>query len=245
LLCFRSLAALLDADQPVYGFQPLGLDGQHAPHRTIEDIAAYNIEQMQLLQPSGPYYLVGYSMGAVVAFEMAQQLHRNGHPLGLVALLDSPPGVPEFASVAERTWLHLRYILSADVPDPMHHLAERIRIAWQAARRGFRKSTHSDIVGQLLLSAVNQSVAETHLGAFCAYQPQYYPGRLTLFRARFRLGYKAPVFADPTFGWSELAESIDVRWIPGAHMDILKGKGIEALSRGISTCLYATTAVKC
>lgn len=36
------------------------------------------------VQPTGPYYLVGYSFGACVAFEMALQLEQSGHIVSLI-----------------------------------------------------------------------------------------------------------------------------------------------------------------
>ena len=73
---FLGLAQHLAPDQPAYGLQAVGLDGSSPRHATVETMAAHYVQEIRSFQPEGPYYLGGYSMGGLVAFEMAQQLHR-------------------------------------------------------------------------------------------------------------------------------------------------------------------------
>lgn len=82
----KSLAQELD--RPVYGIQCT----KNAPLDTIAEFAQFNIKQMKELQKKGPYTLVGYSFGALVAFEMALQLEQVGEHVNLT-LVD---GSPEF-----------------------------------------------------------------------------------------------------------------------------------------------------
>ena len=80
-----------DRDHPIYGIQePLKEDSRPLP-TTIEDCAAYYIEQIRSVQPEGPYYLVGYSIGGLIAYEMAQQLVAQGQEIALLGLLDPTP----------------------------------------------------------------------------------------------------------------------------------------------------------
>src|SRR6185369_9733053 len=71
-----------------YGFQSDGLEEGQTPLTTIESMAASYIKEMRSLQPEGPYQITGLSMGAVVAFEMAQQLKQMNESVSLLALLD-------------------------------------------------------------------------------------------------------------------------------------------------------------
>ena len=89
------LAKFLGPDQPCYGLQARGLEDGQDPHTRIEDMAAYYIQALQTVQPTGPYLLGGWSMGGVVAFEMAQQLHAQGQRVALLALLDSRIPTPD------------------------------------------------------------------------------------------------------------------------------------------------------
>ncbi|MBW4576031.1 MAG: amino acid adenylation domain-containing protein [Aphanothece sp. CMT-3BRIN-NPC111] len=86
---YYELAYHLGTDQPFYGLQPKGLDGESPPLTRIEDMAAHYIEALRVVQPKGPYFLGGWSFGGLVAFEMAQQLQRAGHQVALLALLDT------------------------------------------------------------------------------------------------------------------------------------------------------------
>ena len=80
-----------DRDHPIYGIQePLKEDSRPLP-TTIQECAAYYIEQIRSVQPEGPYYLVGYSIGGLMAYEMAQQLVAQGQEIALLGLLDPTP----------------------------------------------------------------------------------------------------------------------------------------------------------
>ena len=89
LLIYRSFAQYLGSDQPVYGLQPLGLDGNERPLARIADMASTYLREVQIVQPRGPYFLAGYCMGGLIALEMANQLSREGHTVGLLTLIDT------------------------------------------------------------------------------------------------------------------------------------------------------------
>ena len=84
-----TLAGTLQSERPVYGLQARGLDGDLEPQRRVEEMARVYVEQMRAVQPSGPYALVGYSFGGLVAFEIAQQLIAAGEKIELLCLLDT------------------------------------------------------------------------------------------------------------------------------------------------------------
>jgi thioesterase domain-containing protein len=87
-----------DRDHPIYGLQePLDSDGKLPT--SIPEIAAYYIRQIKTVQSEGPYHLVGYSIGGLIAYEMAQQLRRQGQEVALLGLLDP---VPPIAAIKPR-----------------------------------------------------------------------------------------------------------------------------------------------
>ena len=89
ILLYRSLAAHLGADQPVFGLQSAGLDGRSAIDGRFEHVARRYIHEIRQVQPHGPYMLGGYCLGGTLAFEMAQQLIEAGETIGLVALIET------------------------------------------------------------------------------------------------------------------------------------------------------------
>src|SRR5690606_26116239 len=75
---FYAIAKHLDAEQPLYGLQAYGLNGKDEPLTSIEAIAAQYLSEILHQNPDGPFALAGYSLGGLIAFEMAQQLKRQG-----------------------------------------------------------------------------------------------------------------------------------------------------------------------
>jgi amino acid adenylation domain-containing protein len=72
-----------------FGLPAMGREvGPPRPER-VEDLAAHYIDEMRTVQPHGPYYLIGHSVGGCIAFEMAQQLAAQGDQVAFLALLDS------------------------------------------------------------------------------------------------------------------------------------------------------------
>jgi thioesterase domain-containing protein len=80
------LARQLGADQPFYALPPHGVSGPQPP-TTVQAMAADYLERVRSVQPEGPYLLGGYCHGALVAFEMAQQLQAQGRKVDLLVLL--------------------------------------------------------------------------------------------------------------------------------------------------------------
>ncbi|MFE7524990.1 amino acid adenylation domain-containing protein [Kitasatospora sp. NPDC057542] len=86
---YSGLLRHLGPEQPVYGLQARGLRGD-AP-ASVADIAEDYVRQIRAVRPDGPYHLLGWSFGAVVAQEMAVRLRAEGAEVGLLALLDGAP----------------------------------------------------------------------------------------------------------------------------------------------------------
>ena len=89
VLLYRSLLRYLDDDQPVYGLQSGGLDGERNFNPSILTMATKYLEEVRSVQPRGPYLLGGYCMGGTVALEMAQQLREAGEQVALLALFET------------------------------------------------------------------------------------------------------------------------------------------------------------
>ncbi len=90
---YRHLARHLDPQQPVWGIHPSGLEGIEEPHRTIEETASFNNEQLLREFPGGDVHLAGYCVGAAVCVEMARQLEVAGVHIKSITVLDSGPAL--------------------------------------------------------------------------------------------------------------------------------------------------------
>ncbi|TBR56740.1 non-ribosomal peptide synthetase [Westiellopsis prolifica IICB1] len=99
VFCYYELASSFGLDRPFYGLRSLGLDGECKPYTSIEDMASAYISAIRIIQPEGSYLLGGWSMGGVIAFEMATQLQKQGQKVGLLALLDSHAPISKTQSI--------------------------------------------------------------------------------------------------------------------------------------------------
>lgn len=101
ILLFEKVARHLGLDQPFFAFQAQGIEDGQQPFKHIEEMAALYVKTLREFQPTGPYYLGGYSMGGMVAFEMAQQLQALGQPVAVLAIIDVPAQSPQLHRVRQ------------------------------------------------------------------------------------------------------------------------------------------------
>ncbi|HWU90794.1 MAG TPA: amino acid adenylation domain-containing protein, partial [Kofleriaceae bacterium] len=109
---YVGLARDLPEGQAVFAFQARGLDGSEPPVETIEAMASRYVEELRAVRAEGPLRIGGWSMGGIIAFEMARQL---GGEVETLVLIDppSPSSADELAASAAAPWLMGEYL--ADV----------------------------------------------------------------------------------------------------------------------------------
>jgi nonribosomal peptide synthetase DhbF len=96
---YAGLARHLEEDRPLYGLQARGLAGPAELPPTLDAMAADYVHQVRGVQPHGPYHLLGWSFGGLVAQAMATRLQAAGEAVDLLALVDAyPPSAAERAS---------------------------------------------------------------------------------------------------------------------------------------------------
>jgi thioesterase domain-containing protein/aryl carrier-like protein len=89
--CYLPLSQCVPADTPLYGLQARGIDGTTQPACSVRDMASDYIEQIRTVQGSGPYRLLGWSFGGIVAHEMAVQLQACGEKIEALIIMDAFP----------------------------------------------------------------------------------------------------------------------------------------------------------
>jgi thioesterase domain-containing protein len=88
---YAGLADRLPEDYPVYGLQARGLAGPEDLPESIEEMAADYFDRIRAVQPTGPYHLLGWSFGGVVAQAIAAHAESQGAQVALLASLDGYP----------------------------------------------------------------------------------------------------------------------------------------------------------
>lgn len=215
LFHYHDLVRELGPDQPVYGLQARGVYGKEAPRSTVEAIAADCIEAMRRVQRSGPYRIVGFSSGGVVAYEMAQQLRRNGEPAGAVVLIDA--FMPGFTGPARLLGAlkAMRHSRSArDVQERLYHLV-----------------LHGLGLGRLRTLA---QIGEAQRWAHWSYVPRPYAGRLHLFVAEEneKAGNSPARRLRPLLG-----EHLLTHLIPGTHGTMVRYPHVTQLATQLNTVI--------
>jgi len=215
---FLPLAARLAAERPVYALQGQGLvPGQHA-HESYADMARLYIEEIRTVQPHGPYLLVGWSIGGMVAVEAAQQLRAAGQETALVAMLDAhvfqPKILPGFvAEAAVMRWL------APLVGIPARELAGLVaKEKWGeiSQRLGLPEDSGGEQVRCLT------AVCRADLHALRSYKPAHYSGSTVLLHAAERR--RAPGRRE-----RRLFPELHCEQVAGNHYSILREPHVDAL----------------
>ncbi|HEX3128096.1 MAG TPA: non-ribosomal peptide synthase/polyketide synthase [Thermoanaerobaculia bacterium] len=239
VLCFAALARHLGPDQPFYGLQSRGMAGDAEPLTRVEDMAALYLEEIRRIQPEGPYLLGGWSLGAMVAFEMARQLRTAGEEVALLAVLDSSPDAPdseggeeallEIAAYVERLWgknlgLTQDDLDGLDAEEGLELLLERLRAAdFLPPGAGVTQLRRILRVYQANTLAARRYVASR------------YPDRVTVFRAA---DIPAGATQPPDLGWGRVSgEPVDIHTVPGDHITMLAEPNVHELARSLKAAL--------
>jgi amino acid adenylation domain-containing protein len=91
VISYAELSQEMGLEQPLYGLQSPPANLSPESDISIEQMATLYNREIRSVQPVGPYLLSGWSMGGLVAWEMAQQLMKEGETIGLLALMDTTP----------------------------------------------------------------------------------------------------------------------------------------------------------
>jgi len=101
VISYAELSQEMGLEQPFYGLQSPPANFSPESDISIEQMATLYNREMRSVQPRGPYLLSGWSMGGLVAWEMAQQLMKEGETIGLLALIDTAPP-PKYLEAEDR-----------------------------------------------------------------------------------------------------------------------------------------------
>jgi thioesterase domain-containing protein len=239
VLCYGALSHQLGAKRPVYGLQSRGLEGKGEPASALSEMAESYLAAIRRIQPAGPYLLGGWSMGGVVAFEMARRLEALGENAALLLLMDVrwPPPLEPLPDVRERVQIFAENTRRAAGGDAIDLAAVAARgedeqlaaFREQAIQAGlFPASFGLDDVRRLYrVFTANQE-------ALLAYKPEPYGGSAVLFVAAGNLSAgRAPLLGD----WPDLVRGLDVQVVPGDHYSLLRRPWVDELAFRIRTIL--------
>jgi thioesterase domain-containing protein len=228
LLHYAGLVPLLDRDRPVWGLEHMATDDL-----SVGGIASSHVRSLMREDLSGPFLVVGFCYGAVIAHEIACQLRAEGHEVSLLALLGVTP--LEFPTLlpssARDRWRLKKDQASTLFSQTRHHLEN----AWAMPAR--ERPRYLAMRGVNVLSrswgrvgrrdSRSSSLHETLQRALATHRPATYPGSALLVLHKDETAFYTD---DPGHEWSALAEHIDLEVLPGAEHAMLEEPGVGRLA---------------
>jgi thioesterase domain-containing protein len=196
---FFGVVKHLQTSHAVYGLQARGMDGWEEPLSSIQEMAEFHVSAIKEMQPHGPYLLVGYSLGGLVAIEMARHLLGTDDEIALLVMIDSYPPL-RHAPLAQRVGVYARK-------------------AMNRARQMLRATPpeHSENNLGRVFTPPMLRVQDAARKALADYQPRVYPGRIRFVRAGTPLHFPD----DPNRVWTKFVERLEVQTVPGDHQELL------------------------
>ena len=224
------LVAGLTSDPRVVG---LALAAEPGAADTIETMAATAVDVIRDEQPRGPYRLLGYSFGGLLAVESARLLADAGQTVTFVGLVDSlfdqrhwPTGLFVKAT-ARRAALHARGLVGQPPAQALRELTGR---SARLARRlhGRHHAAEVDATGIA-------SVQSANLAVMAQWRPRVFEHSVTLFAAT-----ESDFGCDLADLWRPWLPQLEVRPVWGNHLDLMQtGPGAARLARAVSRALEA------
>ncbi len=249
VLLYRDLARCLGSDQPVYGLQSQGLDGNDKFLTNFAEMASSYIREIKEVQSGGPYHLGGYCLGGIIALEMAHQLRAMGEQVALVGMIETynvntTPMAQSFwmtlLHLPQNVFYHLGSVLSVGMSDRKKFLKEKLKVAMGrlsirvstllASKNQRTKDSEAPVYPHLAIAKANEQAAYN-------YVPKSYSGQVVLFRPKVHfLGQN-----DAEFGWGEVArEGLRVCQLPVYPKAMLVEPFVQNLAEEFNACLGFT-----
>jgi thioesterase domain-containing protein/acyl carrier protein len=246
---YYNLAKSLGPDYPLLALQ---LFDPSLPQRmlpkTLEQIAAEYVGLIRQYQPTGPYQLIGWCVGGILAFEIACQLRQSGQEVSLLALIDTwVPGymkraprwramLADYSYRCQLIWADWIKVMSG-TSGMRQFLANRTLIKkirhWygssavdelSAAASQEEGKSDAERYDQWLLGYLEETAQQ--------YQAKPYDGKVTLLCSASE---PRGLFLDPKMGWGAYAAGgVEVDIIEGDHFSIFHDPGIGQMARSLS-----------
>jgi amino acid adenylation domain-containing protein len=219
---YAALVPHLGSGQPVYGVQAMFAERP----ATAEELVARYAARIQQHQPDGPYRLLGWSLGGVIAHAVAAFLQRNGEEVELLVLLDSYPMADQVPHSGVRDCdVFAELLRSAGVEPGEHPRRDDV-----ADRLGAVLDLPADVTGGLVDTALHT------VRLLAEYETHEYAGRLVFLAASEG---DAGKLSEAVWA-SHVDGPIEPHRVPGSHHDLLRAPAAAAIGRILAAELSAS-----
>lgn len=192
--CYAGLMTNIGTDYPIYGLQARGIGQREELPKTLDDMAADYIKQIRTVQPKGPYYLLGWSLGGNVVQAMATQLQNQGEEISLLVMLDAYPNhfLPIKEAPDDEEALIALLALGGYDPDSLGDKPLDFEAAIEILRRD--GSALASLDETVILNLKNTYV--NSVGILGSYKPKTFRGNVLFFRSTIIPDWFDPIEPD-------------------------------------------------
>ncbi|KAK8016967.1 NRPS-like protein biosynthetic cluster [Apiospora rasikravindrae] len=239
------------SDRRVYALRAPGFNPGEDMFLSIDHMTNVYMESILKHQPKGPYVLIGYSFGSMIAFETAKKLEAAGHRVGFMGSLNGPPHIKW--RMVQLDWcelfLNLAYFLG--------FITEKEAVERSAE---YHQYTKDEILTKILAGVPPSRLRELDMtaaklerwaeisaglqGLAHHYDPSGTVRHIDVFYARPLLAVgsdKERWLRDHLRPWEDFAENQDVRFhdSPGAHYTMLDADHVFEMQKVLRAALKA------
>ncbi|MBV8932766.1 MAG: amino acid adenylation domain-containing protein, partial [Kutzneria sp.] len=226
---YAGLLNYLPQDYPVYGLQARSLSDVSSLPATIEEMVDDYLDTIREIQPQGPYYLLGWSFGGLIAHAVATRIQEHGDQVALLAVLDGYPRVKMTGpGVTEHD--EVRRLGGGGAGDDIE---ARVRERIDEVARRYRSSDRGSGITTEIMSAIREtSVNNERLAR--NYSPAKFRGDLLLFVSALGRPEFLPASVAPQI-WRPYVEGrIESYEINSDHHDMLRPGALAEIGRVVS-----------
>lgn len=257
---YAELSPYIDSNRPIFGIRARGLEPTETIPMTVEDTVREQVDAIKSVQKEGPYYLLGFSNGGTLAFELACQLSDRGDQVAYLGIIDVSAPAPEVRYLKSLTKIlfpgrilgripasvecHLKsnpnsilfFIISTSVRIVFHKILFRSgskSLPVSATENLFNANLNKDVLSRY--PEERHSHMKTQLKASFTYLPQKFPGDITLFSTK-----PDPILfpGDITRGWGSYSSGKTVVIaVPGDHSSLFNESNIGVIGPKIEESL--------
>lgn len=246
VMSYRRVTQLMGTQQPIYGLEMRPEDPINRTVRPMDEIARDFITRMRNIQPSGPYFMGGWSYGGAMVFEMARQLLAAGEKVSMVAMIDTyNHGFPRAVSRSERMKQHAKNLAGqTSLGGKMSYVNARLKMFAHMAHHKFmlftgkrRSNFHqygSDLIEDMVLAWD---------ASWKQYRPRPLDVRISLVRGMDRPVRVGVSYDDPYNGWGPVAlQGVDVYDVPCNHVGFFEEAFVDQTAAALAAAVRAALA---
>ncbi len=228
VLNLSDVAGYVDAEQPVYGLQPKGLNEKDEPLDNMKDIAALYISEILQQNPKGPYALAGYSFGGYVAIEMRKQLVAMGKKVIMLGIFDTNADNIVYKKdlrkalpmKMKRQMPKFLFVTKSLISHPRRTAAYQFGVMVRKVNKLLKPNQSFVLERPANFNLHWDKIYFKHEIAFRNYHLEPFDGELYLFKAKEHLNF---VDDERFLGWAGFArKGVKVFEVPGDHKTMLE-----------------------